>query len=62
MRLVARSGSKVQSGKIYESHLTANKFFGSAEWYFPQLQLRFEQIKQLPRQQQEFVLDFLDTC
>jgi hypothetical protein len=27
----------------------------------PQLQLRFEQIKQLPRQQQEFVLDFLDT-
>jgi len=27
----------------------------------PQLQLRFEQIKQLPRQQQEFVLHFLDT-
>jgi len=25
----------------------------------PQLQLRFEQIKQLPRQQQEFVLDFV---
>ena len=27
----------------------------------PHLQLRFEQIKQLPRQQQEFVLHFLDT-
>ena len=27
----------------------------------PQLQLRFEQVKQLPRQQQEFVLHFLDT-
>ncbi len=26
-----------------------------------QLQLRFEQIKQLPRQQQDFVLHFLDT-
>jgi hypothetical protein len=27
----------------------------------PQLQLRFEQIRQLPRKEQEFVIRFIDT-
>lgn len=28
----------------------------------PQLQLRFEQIRRLPRKEQEFVIRFIDTC